>query len=701
MPPFSQICVAVKAAALFFCITGKMRKVLSLFTMVCAAVSVFVPAMGSGLPPGASVPAQTVYGRNMRAVEVQGAVLSGTAPSAAGHYSVLSGSTELWAGEAGQAFVVKVPRGCRKLYLVGSAGSAWPQLAWSEGEPERAEAAAAETTLDAAAYGMKADGSDAGAALRRVITEARALVSAGAGTVRIIIPQGIYHFYPSAAQQMSLYISNHDQQDFLPVGIPLVDVNNIVLDGQGSTFMFHGLMQPMLIMDSSHITCRNISIDYATPFYAEGKIVAIEDGKTTLEIPKRFSWCVEDGKFYTRGDGWKIRAATALGFHEDGRMVATGRAGDAPWGAEATQVAPDRVQFAQDARALGFDAGQILVLRIWNRPFPAMVLHQAENTTLENVLFHSSQGMALLAQMSRGVTIRGGGCVRGESRVHTAGADATHFSNCAGHISVQHALYEGMMDDAINVHSTCLSIQKVLSPTQLELRFMHPQAVGFDVFPVGSTLQFIKGKTLENHPSSGKAIAVERVDELTVRLTLDAPLPAGIGVGDAVENADFYPSVDFSHNIVRANRARGTLFTTPQPVVVEGNQFIGSSGSAILLAGDAQGWYESGRCRSVIIRNNLFEHNLICRYQFTEGIISIYPEVKEPAAQQERYHENILIENNTFITHRVPLIYAISADNIIFRNNKVTVDDRYAPMHGGKPFILKHCGKFLSDYPRN
>ena len=99
------------------------------------------------------------------------------------------------------------------------------------------------------------------------------------------------------------------------------------------------------------------------------------------------------------------------------------------------------------------------MLRIWNRPFPAMVLHQAENTTLENVQFHSSQGMALLAQMSRGVTIRGGGCVRGDARVHTAGADATHFSNCAGHISVRNALYEGMMDDAINVHSTCLRIE--------------------------------------------------------------------------------------------------------------------------------------------------------------------------------------------------------------------------------------------------
>lgn len=699
MQYFQQTGVAVKAATLFLCISGKMRFFSSLLVM--AAIVVGAPASAAEQEKAGCAfasPLLTVYGRYMRAVEVQGDVLHGTAPAAAGRYAVMNGSSLLWSGDAGQSFEFKVPRGCRQLYLLGSVESAWPQLEWCSGDEAALTDVEPEPTLDAAAYGMKADGSDAGAALRRAISDARALVAAGARTVRISIPQGTYHFYPAGAQPMSLYISNHDQQDFLPVGIPLVDVQHIVLDGQGSTFMFHGLMQPMLIMDSSHITCRNISFDYATPFYAEGKIVAIEDGKTTLEIPERFSWCVEDGKFYTRGDGWQVRAATALGFHADGRMVATGRAGDAYWGSKATQVGRNRVQFEQDARQLGFDIGQILVLRIWNRPYPALVLHQAEKTLLENVRFHSSQGMALLAQMSRDVTIRGGGCVRGEARVHTAGADATHFSNCGGHISVQEALYEGMMDDAINVHSTCLSIEKVLSPRQVELRFMHPQAVGFDVFPEGSALQFIRGKTLENHPTLGKAVAVERVDERTVRLTLERPLPEGIGVGDAVENADFYPSVDFSRNIVRANRARGTLFTTPEPVLVEGNRFIGSSGSAILLAGDAQGWYESGRCRSVIIRNNLFEHNLICRYQFTEGIISIYPEVKEPAKQQVRYHENILIENNTFITHRVPLVYAISADNIIFRNNRVTVDDKYTPMHGGQPFILKHCGRVESDY---
>lgn len=662
---------------------------------VCAAEADapvrFAPSEQAELQP-------TVYGRNMCAIEVQGAVLKGHAPSAPGKYAVLSGSDTLWEGPAGQEFCVRVPMGCRKLYLRGSVAAAWECLQWGEGERLAPDTPNKEMTLNAAEYGVQPGEQDAAPALRRLINMARELASGGAEKIILSLPRGTYHFYPSGAQQMSLYISNHDQQDVIPVGVPLVDVKNVVLDGQGSTFVFHGLMQPMLIMDSANVTCRNINIDYATPFYAEGKIVNIENGNTTLEIPERFSWCVEEGKFYTRGDGWQIRAATALGFHEDGSMVATGRAGDAFWGSQATQVSENRVEFAQDARELGFDVGQILVLRIWNRPFPAMVLHQSGNTCLENVHFHSSQGMALLAQMSRDITIRGGGCVRGDFRVHTAGADATHFSNCGGHISVQHALYEGMMDDAINVHSTCLSLEKVLSPTQVELKFMHPQAVGFDVFPVGSRLQFIKGKTLENHPELGKAAVVERVDEQTVRVTLEQPLPDGIGVGDAVENADFYPSVDFSHNTVRANRARGTLFTTPEPVLVEGNKFIGSSGSAILLAGDAQGWYESGRCRNVIIRNNLFEHNLICRYQFTEGIISIYPEVKNPAEQKVRYHENILIENNTFITHRVPLLYAISADNIIFRNNKVMVDDKYAPMHDGKPFILRHCGMFCSDY---
>lgn len=36
----------------------------------------------------------------------------------------------------------------------------------------------------------------------------------------------------------------------------------------------------------------------------------------------------------------------------------------------------------------------------------------------------------------------------------TTQADATHFSGCKGKITSCNGLYEGMMDDAINVHGT-------------------------------------------------------------------------------------------------------------------------------------------------------------------------------------------------------------------------------------------------------
>ena len=39
----------------------------------------------------------------------------------------------------------------------------------------------------------------------------------------------------------------------------------------------------------------------------------------------------------------------------------------------------------------------------------------------------------------------------------------------------------------------------------------------------------------------------------------------------------------------------------------------------------------------------------------------------------------------------MPLLFAISARGIRFRNNKVVFDDSYAPMHDEQPYVLRHC----------
>ncbi len=616
--------------------------------------------------------------------EEQHETLTGKAPDGEGEpFRILNGAEVLWEGRAGESFEVKTRT--KHVYLLSSRAdnNAWQELTW------KGETAGTGCDVGIHTDALPTDKSDAGPGLRRLLSQ----TAQGGKQNCISIPKGEYHFYPAGALEMSYYISNHDQQDIQPVGIPIVGQSELTIEGHGSTFVFHGKMQPILVMDSKKVKLKDITIRLDNPYYNEGKIVEIKGGTTTLEYAPQFCWEVKNGCYYLTGDGKPKVPSAVLAFHPSGQMVPTGKGGDIPWRPACKQISENQVQFYTDASGHGLSVGDILVHRHYGRPHPAMVLYRAQEIELNNIVFRDSQGMALVAQRSRDICIQGGGCICAPERVYTVSADATHFSNCAGTITVQDALYEGMMDDAINVHSTCLSIEKVVNERELIARYMHPQAVGFEVFLPGERIQFIRGKTLENHPDIGKVATVEKWDETHLRITLEAPLPADIGEGDAIENADWYPAVNFIGCTVRHNRARGSLFTTPKPVLVKGCKFVASHGSAILLAGDAQGWYESGSCQDVRIINNLFDHNLTARYQFTEGIISIYPEVKEPNRQQTRYHRNILIEGNTFLTHRVPLLYAISADNIIFRNNTVITDDKYPGMHGGVPYILQHCGK--------
>lgn len=626
-------------------------------------------------------------GRRMLAIPAPpGKTLNGTAPQGEGApFRVLNGSEVIWEGKAGESFNLPVQH--RNVYLVSETANNkdWQNLYFSDAT---AASAPTETSYH---FSAPENAADVGPALRSILSKTGATPEE-AGEITINLAPGEYHFYPDGALRMSYYISNHDQQNIQPVAMPIVGQKNLTINGNGAVLIFHGKIQPVLFMDSENVKLRDVTIRHDNPYYNEGRIVEIKEGTTTLEYPEQFSWEVRDGVYYLTGDGEPKAPGAVLAFQSDGQMVPTGRWGDIGWPSKCEQVAPNRVRFHTDATSQGLSVGNILVQRHYGRPHPAMVLYRANATTLENVVFQDSQGMALIAQRSRDITILGGGCVCAPGRVYTVSADATHFSNCVGTITVENALYEGMMDDAINVHSTCLQITNKTNDREIIARYMHPQAVGFEVFMPGERVQFITGETLENQPELAVIKEVRKLDENHLRITFENPLPEKIDAGYAIENADWYPAVNFIGCTVRHNRARGSLFTTPKPVVVRGCHFMASHGSAILLAGDAQGWYESGRCLDVLITDNVFDHNLTARYQFTEAIISIYPMVNKPQNQQVRYHQNVIIEGNTFRTHRVPLIYAISTNNLIFRNNDVTYDDKYPSIHNGTPYILHHCG---------
>ena len=523
---------------------------------------------------------------------------------------------------------------------------------------------------------------------------------------------GTYHFFTNDASKVTGFrISNHDHEETRNVFLDLRGVKNVTLHGGGATFVFHGEGIGALVMDAENVRLENVKFDWSRPFISEAEIVAFEGGGTVLRIDEaRFPHHFTRGKgdsvqLVLDGDGWSHPAKFGMLFEKATHHVVE-RSLDVPTPAWGKRRADGLFCMGRDYSRVGAGAkvGDIVAMRPIGRPYPAVALDHAKGVVFEDVVIHTAHGMGVLAQMSENFTWRGTGkaedCTsgvfppKGAGRVTTLHADATHFSNVKGTVLIENCLFETMMDDAINVHSTSLGIRRVEGRT-LHCRFMHHSSLGLWLFAAGDKIRFIAGMMLENGPLA-TVIQVKAISEKDVEITLAGDVPSGFGEGDAIENADWQCAVTFRRNIVRNNRARGVLFTTPHPVAVEDNLFDHISGSAILFAGDAQYWYESGACEGVLVHGNTFRNCLTSKFQFCGGVISLWPTIRDPKRQRCRYHRNVRIEGNVFEAFDVPLLYARSTDGLVFTNNAVLRNDIHQGWGRGA-FDVTDCDRVRLD----
>ncbi|MCH5719299.1 right-handed parallel beta-helix repeat-containing protein [Niabella hibiscisoli] len=343
--------------------------------------------------------------------------------------------------------------------------------------------------------------------------------------------------------------------------------------------------------------------------------------------------------------------------------------------------------------------GMILAMRSWHRPAPGIFLDHGKNVFFENITVHYAEGMGLLAQVSENITLDHFNVAlkgAGDPRYFTTQADATHFSGCKGIIKSVSGLYEAMMDDAINVHGTYLKVVNQKNDKTIVVQYMHGQSYGFEWGLPKDQVQLVRSQTMEVVGNANTIRRIRPLDQPTVagakqfeiEFTDGIEIPVADSSGFGIENMTWTPEVYFAHNTIRNNRARGSLFSTPRKTVVENNTFDHTSGSAILLCGDCNGWYETGACRSVIIRNNRFINALTNIFQFTNAIISIYPEIPKLKDQQKYFHSGIIIEHNSFETFDRPLVYAKSVDGLLIRNNQIKTNQQYPPFHPNRyPFF--------------
>ena len=555
----------------------------------------------------------------------------------------------------------------------------------------------AQKVYEISAFGLKANSSkNASPVLQKALAKIKAEYKEGEKVI-LRFPEGRYEFHEKGAAVREYYISNHDQTNPKKVGIALEDMKNLTLDGQGSEFVFHGRMLPVSLLRSENCLLKNFSIDFENPHIAQVKIVENDpqDGIVFEPAPWVDYRIAKDSIFEAYGEGWTMRHSWGIAFDGDTKHLVYNTSDIGCPTKGASEVAPRRIHAPgwKDARLV---PGTVVAMRGWGRPTPGIFLSHDVNTTIENVKVHYAEGMGLLAQLCENITLeKFGVCLKGDAdpRYFTTQADATHFSGCKGKIVSCNGLYEGMMDDAINVHGTYLKVVKRVDDRTLVGRYMHGQSWGFEWGCPGDEVQFIRSNTMELVGKQNKIISIRPYDKEQTEgareflITFQEPVDQVINEqsGFGIENLTWTPEVLFSGNVIRNNRARGSLFSTPRKTIVENNLFDHTSGAAILLCGDCNGWFETGACRHVIIRKNRFVNALTNLFQFTNAVISIYPEIPDLKGQQQYFHGGpeggIVIEDTEFETFDAPILYAKSVDGLVFRNNTIKLNTEYKPFH--------------------
>lgn len=573
----------------------------------------------------------------------------------------------------------------------------------------------AKLILDASSYGIVPNtDTDIAPLVEQML--ARVKAEAAGEEVTLRFSPGRYHFYPDEAAKREYYISNHDQHAERAVGMAIEGIEGLTIDGQGADFIFHGRMLPISVVGTERCTLRNLSIDFETPHIAQIEILQNdpEQGITFRVAPWVNARVSGDGAFEYSGEGWALRPMGAIAFDPDTRHIVYNTSDIATPVYQVVQLDERtfRAPLWKDKRLL---PRTIVAMRSYARPSPGVFVSHAKDTRLENVKVHFAEGMGLLAQMSEDISLDGFSvCLRGDDdfRYFTTQADATHFSGCKGKIHSVNGLYEAMMDDAINVHGTYLKVIERIDDYTVKARYMHNQAWGFDWGYVGDEVQFVRSRTMEvigaaeivaieeHTENSEESVTSEDIlrgvshgaQEFVIRFSKALPAEIIATAGYGIENLTWTPEVYFADNTIRNNRARGTLFSTPRRTVVEDNLFDHTSGSAILLCGDCNGWYETGACRDVLIRRNRFVNALTSTFQFTHAVISICPEIPDLATQKAYFHGGkqnaIRIVDNEFYVFDHPLLYAKSVDGLLWKDNTIERNSDFPPYHWNKNNIL-------------
>ena len=518
----------------------------------------------------------------------------------------------------------------------------------------------------------------------------------GKSGVTISFPKGRYDFWPMAQDNR-----------INRTGFSIFKQNNLTIEGNGSEFIFHERMEVARVDSSSNIVFRNFSVDWDRPYISQAEIVEMGDSYVDVKIDRtKYPYIIENNKLMFIGEGWKMPVLDVYNnaYDKDKHEIVY-KTWDSPlsgvFNADATEKEGGvlRLNAKPNTR---LEKGTIISLFHLRYAMVGFELRNSKDLILKDINIYHALSHGVLGERCENITMDNTSMLVNEAkgRVFSIIADASHFVHCKGVIKIENCAHTGQGDDFINVHGRNVLITNIIDSRTIE--------IGKNGYLIreGDEVWFINNKTVQRStPRTVSSYKVKDARNGVYEISFTEDMPKDVKNGDFVENKTWNAGLELRNcKILKKNRARGILVTTPENVIIENNYFH-SAGTAILIEGDLSYWFESGANRNVIIRNNVFDDCLSSGNadgdsgQWGEAVITITPSHKPETDKDIPFHKNITIKDNTFKVFDAPLVRARSVDGLNFISNNIIKTYTYKPYTWQKSaFLLDGCRKvFIKD----
>ncbi|MBO0590125.1 right-handed parallel beta-helix repeat-containing protein [Cellulophaga sp. E16_2] len=530
--------------------------------------------------------------------------------------------------------------------------------------------------------------------------------------------KGTYHFYPDKGFEKFCYISNHGDL-MINTPFPLFNRNNLVIDGQGSTFIFHGVMIPFLIEDSKNISVKNLSIDWYQSFHSEGLIVANDEANKTfdMQISNEYPYDIRNGQLFFIKEYYQHTIGQSILFDPKRKAISfdteaytgitTKSKSEATFNIDTINYKYEYDKRDVDNKDIGVEnrvtvkeikpgllrvfghtkkmppVGHILSMKGQqglNRVSPAFSVKHTNGFNALNVTVHHAGGMGIIAENSADIVLDNFNVTPSQGRMVSTTADATHFVGCRGKLELKNCTFENQLDDASNIHGTYQKIVDVLDDYRIGVRMGHHQQKAFVIGRPNDHLGFVRLSESFFPYKKSTIKSIEYINNRYQIITLNDKLPKDVKPGDLVENLDGYPDLLVKNCTIRNNRARGLLISNPVHTLIE-NNFFSTEMEALLMPVESGHWYESGNAANVVIKGNIFQD---CQHGGkNRGVIRFDTDDDN----KNIAFKNIEIIDNTFNQFDNLILEVTNVDGLVFKGNVITNSGTFPQLYPENPAI--------------